>query len=175
MNFLWTNSYYVGNKLFDFTEVVGFILLFVFIFSFAKPLLSKIKIKNPFLSFFCKFLILLFLFSIGFWVIFFKNIFSSFLRVEEEWDGCICGCIEGSYEEFRYIHRLNYIFMCVVMYLNLGRLYFYIFKNKIKSGIKNKKRNIILIFLLISIIFSGLSVGVYYVLDKNAPNYEIYD
>jgi len=48
MNFLWTNSYYVGNKLFDFTEVVGFILLFIFIFSFAKPLLFKIKIKNPF-------------------------------------------------------------------------------------------------------------------------------
>lgn len=172
MNFLWCNSYYTGNTLFNYADLIGPLLIFIFIFSFYKKLSSKINIKNKFLNIFCKFLVVVILFFVAFFINFFVNIFSIFTRIEEPDDGCICGCIEGSYDTNKYFHAYRYFIMCFFLYLNLGRLYWSILWKKIKS--RKKRKNIIITFIIFSIIFIGVTFGIYNVLDYYAPEFEIY-
>lgn len=172
MNFLWCNSNYVGNHLFNFVNVFRFIFIYIFVFSFYKKLSSKLNIENKILK---VFFVLFLLFSFGFSIVFLTNIFTIFIPIEKIDDGCICGCTYGSYDGHRALHAYDYFTMCFAIYLNLAHLYWNIFRKKIKSKKYKKKKNIIILFIIISVVFIGVSCGVYGILDHYAPEFEIYE
>lgn len=172
MNFLWCGETYVGNSLFTFTKVLGPIFIFIFIFSLYNKISSNFNIENKILK---VFFVLFLSFSLGFSAVIVANIFKIFIPSNEIDDGCICGCTYGSYAENRIVHAYDYFVMCLAIYLNLARLYWCIFKNKIKSKKYRKKKNIVILFIIISVVFIGVSCGIYGILDHYAPGFEIYE
>lgn len=166
MNFLscWGAEYF-GNSLFNYITPINGVLIFLFSFCFYGLITSKFKKK----SIIKNIVVVIILFFIAFTFNILEGIVVSSFNQREEVDPLLMGCNYGSYEEFKYYYMYQFIKMSILLFLNLGHLYFNIFCKKIKS-----KKKSILIYLIIGIVFALIMFGVYQVMDYYAPNFEIY-
>ena len=177
MNFLWCEANYISNHLFDASQWIMMISLFVFfIFTYvASCKLVKKLVKNKVLMILLDILLFLILVFSYIFLLVVILAYSETLVIEDPYSfGIFIG-----YDEYKYCFRFRYLVMGISLLLNFVWIYYYIFKrylSKIKNNLikKKKKKYGLLIYLLINVLSIGLLFGGYFILDNVAEDYDYY-